>query len=300
MTLTVSIFLFVFGPALLGLIAALVAWGVARDRSAAPVVGSTVRGWTLGGVMIAVLAALVVRLPRGAPQAVVLEASYALPLAAGLIAIVALMLPVARRSASGTAALSRRTLSSFAEWWWFVALFAVVAAVLVVTVAAGMASSPDNQGRHRNYLVDFGTASAGTEIYGWYYSLPATVLHALLLLAALLAVRSIARPPLALEHTADGAVRRWRTRNVLAVTAGALLLHLAVVLRSLSGTASMSISAEEGFSSGTPFAALEVPLQVAGMAADTVGWFLWLVILLMAAFPPAKERSTAAWRSASR
>ncbi|HET7414270.1 MAG TPA: hypothetical protein VFI97_01065 [Arthrobacter sp.] len=304
MTLTLFILLFAFGPALLGLVAAFVAWLIARRRSPAPVVGRAVRGWTLAGVLIALLAEVVWRIPRGPLSEAAREGMYAAPLVIGLIAVLILMFPMARRSATGTAALSRRTISSFASRWWFVALIAVVVAVLAVTVPAGMASSPDPQGLYRHYSVDLGTnSSIGTSIYGWYYSLPATVLHGLLLLAALLAISSVARPPLTVEYTADVATRRWRTRNILAVTIGALLLHLAVVLRSLSGTASMSggISTGQGwFSSGTPFAALEIPLRVTGIAADATGWFLWLIILLMAAFPPANERSTSSWRSASR
>ncbi len=302
--MVVYIILFAFGPALLGLIAALVALPVAQRRSPVPVVGRAIRVWTLVGILIAVLAELVLRIPFGPLPVAVLEARYVAPLTIGLIAVLILVLPVVRRPAADNATLSRRTLFSFGSRWWFVALFVVVAVVLAVTIPAGMASSPDEQGLYRTYWVDFGTESSiGSGIYGWYYSLPATVIHGLLLLAALLAISSIARPPLPDEHSVDVAVRRWRTRNILAVTIGALLMHLAVVLRSLAGTAALSggASTTQGwYTAGTPFAVLEVPLEVISIAADASAWFLWLFVFLMAALPPASERLTSTWRYASR
>lgn len=304
--LTAFVLLHTLGPALLGLPLALLAWLVARARYRQSPVDSLVRGWTLAGVLMAValvIADVLLFLPGGPLSRMSLDTRFLTPLIAGLVIVIALQLPVMRPSVSGSAELSRRTLTSFGQRWWFVALGVLVVVVLAVTIAAGIASSPDDQGRYTTYWVDFGAAAAGTGIYGWHYSGPAMVIHGLLLLAAVLAVRSIAKPPPAVEHAADAATRRWRTRNVLAVTIAALLLHLGAVLLFLSGTATVSsgFATEQGwFSSGAPFAALEMPLRVAGRAAQISGWFIWFVVLLMAAFPPATKKAESSWRFASR
>ncbi|GAA4418249.1 hypothetical protein GCM10023169_07590 [Georgenia halophila] len=284
-----------FGPALLGLLAALAVWAVrARFRSSRPVVPGGVRGWTLAGVLLGVGIVLLQRalyLP-GAPlmRAVAGPVEhwfviFTTPLVAGLAAVALLALPVVRRSGAGSADLARRTLTSFGARWWFVTLAALVAVMTLVTVMAGSVSSPDEQGRYTRYLVDVGPAGIWTSIYGWHYSVPCLVLTALLVSTALIGIQLAARPPMTPDRENDVANRRWRTRNIMAVTSGALLLHLAAVLRSLAGAAFThgGVSTEQGwFRIGSTFAALEQPLWVAETIAELVGWLLWFTVLLAA------------------
>lgn len=310
-----QLLLMVFGPALLGLLAALVVWAVARSRSSWPAVSGTVRWWTLAGVLLAVglvLALLlrvtpVVNFSLRSP-ATLLMTSVTAPLVAGLIAVVVLMVPVVRRSGDGSAELHRRTLTSFGRRWWFLALAGVVVLIVLVTVWAGLASVPDDRGRYTMYWIDTGPGggSMGSTIYGWYYSRPALVLVTLLVAATLVVVGLISRPPPAPDRENDVAVRRWRTRNVLAVATGAVLLHLARVVDSLAGTAGIhwGTQTDQGwFTGGTPFAALEGPLRVAADALEAGAWFLWFSVLLMAVARPRGTRDDevvrSSWRSAS-
>ncbi len=303
MTLAIYIFAFEFGPAVVGFMAALIVRAITRRRSSAPPVARAVRAWTIVGLLVAVLSELVRRLLPYPPPEALMDARFAAPLVGGIVAVVLLLLPISRRSMRGTAALSRRTLFSFGSRWWLIALLTLVAIVLGITAAAGAASQPDNLGHYRFYTIELGGVTMGTRIYGWYYSVPALVLLGLLVLAVLIVVASVARPPLAADDVTDAATRHWRTRNIFAVAGGAVLLHLSTILWSLAGTAMLhgGYSTPAGFvGAGTPFAVLETPLQVTSVMAETGGWFLWLVVLLMAAFPTARKGATASWRSASR
>lgn len=307
MTWTVTLVRIVFGPELLALVAALLVTVVRRVRSAgAPVTGG-VRGWTVVAVLAAmaiVLFGVFAGLPGGPSVPVLVEHRYVVPLVAGLVGVALCLLPVVRRPVSASADLSRRTLTTFASRWWFAALAVVVAVVLLVTLLAGLASSPDGDGRYTMHHVDFGAGAVGAGIYGWHYSLPALVVLVALLLAAVVATGGLARPPMADEgRTADVATRRWRTRNVLAVAGGALLVHLAVVLGSLAGTAGVrgTFNTGEGsFGGGSTFAALEMPLRLASTVVEAGGWFLWFGVLFAAAIPALRVRSVSPWHSASR
>lgn len=307
MTWTLTLVRIVFGPELFALVAALTVTLARRARPAGPPVVGAVRGWTVVAVLAAtgvVLLGVFSSLPAGPSVPVLVEHRYVVPLLAGLVGVVLCLVPVVRRPTTGSADLSRRTPTTFAPRWWFAALAVVVAVLLLVTVLAGLASRPDEDGRYTMHHVDFGAAAMGTGIYGWYYSVPALVVMAALLLAAVAASWALARPPVAHEaRTADVAIRRWRTRNVLALAAGALLVHLAVVLRSLAGTASaraMVTTAEGAFGAGSTFAALEAPLRVASTAVEVGGWFLWFAVLFAAAVPALRRRSVSPWHSASR
>ncbi len=220
---------------------------------------------------------------------------FTAPIVAGLVAVVVLMLPVARRSGGRTADLHRRTLTSFAKRSWILALGGTVVLMVVVALWAGSASVPDDQGRYTMYWIDLGSAgSMGSPMYGWHFSMPSLALAALLVAAALLAAGLISRPALALDRETDVAVRRWRTSNVMAITIGALLLHLARVANSLAGTASIygQTQTDQGlFTTGTPFAGLEGPLRLAADILAAGGWFFWFSVLLIAVTAHAPLRT---------
>lgn len=298
MTLTALMLLALYGPALVALATAILLQLVLRTRTDRPGIARAVRRWALAGALVAagimVAGSALFFVGISLPSSWV-AVQVVTPLVAGLVAVVALGLPRAQRTPTGTAMLSRRTPASFADRRWLLALLAVVVAVVALTLAAGVASDRDEQGRYTMYTVDFGSGSVATTFYGWHYSVPALVLLGLLLVAALATVASVARPPLAAEDFDDAAVRRWRTGNILAVTTGALLLHLAGILHLLVGAATISagFSTGEGwFGAGSPMAVLEAPFRVAATVADVGGWFLWFTVLLAAARAPAPARAT--------
>ncbi|WP_152192941.1 hypothetical protein [Georgenia satyanarayanai] len=310
-----QLLLIVFGPALLGLVAALVVvWAVTRSQRPRLAVGRGVRWWTLAGVVLASAIVLAQQLPLGTPWHITrlsptahMMTLFTVPIVAGLISVVVLTVPVERRSGGRTAELHRRTLTSFSKGGWFLTLAATVVLTVAVAVWAGRASVPDDQGRYTMYWIDLGPGgSMGSSIYGWHFSVPSLALVALLVTATLLAAGLIARPPLAQDRENDVAVRRWRTRNVMAMATGALLLHLARVVNSLAGTAGIYGQTQTGqglFTKGTPFAGLEGPLRVAADALEVCGWFFWFAVLFIALRASAQtrdnSRSRAPWSSRS-
>lgn len=266
------------------------------------------RRWTLAAGLLAVILVVVERLswvvptPTASSTAQIL--GFAAPLGAGLVAVVVLSLPTARRQGTGTAELVPRTVTSFAARRWLLSLLALAAVVLAVTALAGRASGPDEQGRYRHYEIEIATGvTAGTDIYGWYFSVPSIILLALLLIATFLAVRAVAGPPLTSDLAADASARRWRTRNIVAVSVGAMLIHLAAVLNHLAGTAALSagLTTDQGWVSAQPsLVILQTPMRLGATGAELVGWFLWFAVVLAALRSTTRETTEAPWHSASR
>jgi len=298
------LFLHVFGPGLLGLIAALALVMVRRVRSPRLQAVGAVRGWTITGALLAVIGLagptaigmgdlLHLPLPRLPPGFVYSDYRFIAPLATGFVAVLALTLPVVRRTGAGTAELARRTVARFAPRPWFRAAVVTVAVILALTTLTGLVSRPDPDGRYTAYWVDFGASAFGTTIYGWHFSIPCLVALAILSGGALSTTALIARPPLASDRGRDVAVRVWRTRNTLAMTVGSLLLHLSVILSSLYGVASVRGSANTdhgAFHFGTPLESLAGALQMASAATAAAGWFCWFVVLFAAAIGPSPVR----------
>lgn len=296
-----------FDAPLVSLLAVLLV-GVLIHRRHRARVERPVRAWTLAAGLLAILGVVIERLSWMVPELAVSSTArvvgFAVPLAAGLLAVVVLMLPRIQRPPTGTADLSPRTLTSFVARGWLVALLAVAALVLTVTALAGRASIPDDQGRYRHFELELTTGfTAGTDIYGWYFSVPSIILLVLLLLATFVAVRAVAKPPLGPGAAGDATVRRWRTRNVVAMSLGALLVHLASILSHLAGTAALSagFATDVGWvSARPPLVILETPLRFAATGAELVGWFLWFGVLLVAIRSTAPETAKEPWHSASR
>lgn len=210
----------------------------------------------------------------------------ALPLILGIIGIVLLSLPARSAQMSASAQLTPRTVRTFLRLRGPIVLALLVALTLTLTVAAGAASETDDLGRHTLFTITLGTSgtSASTGIYGWYHSLPSLALLAALVVVAVLAWLRIPRPPWGEDIAHDTAVRRTRADNISRLACGAVLLHLAVVLHSLRGTASVMLSAPANdlgmISLGTPFAAMEPALFVAATVATVAGLALWLLTAL--------------------
>jgi hypothetical protein len=165
------------------------------------------------------------------------------PLIFCVVALLFLAIPVHARHAGGSAQLAPRNLLTFASRPWLVTVAAITAVIVLISILAGLASRPDEQGRHVLYnLSRTGDNAASTTIYGWWFSVPCLVLIAIIIAIALFDLAVISRPSFGTDSEGDAAIRRARSRNVLAVTAGGLILSLWVrSCRPLSGRGSIDI-----------------------------------------------------------
>lgn len=285
----------VFGFLLVGLCLALVWWLWSGRRNGAPdgsnrVIPALVGLLLLLGLLVQRLAGVPIILPFDVPLEVsdwYMDYRFTTPLLLGMLGLVLLAFSGEQRRAGGAATLTRRTPVSFGRGWWFAIPAVVVALILLATVVAGMASSPDaSTGRYTMYFVEIGgQRSMGTTIYGWYYSVPCLILLAILLGLAYLDLFLISRSAFARDHVRDAQARRARTRHVLAVTTGALLVHLGLILGSLAGTSTLrsEFTGEGGtVNAWTPFAALGPALSGAGFLAMAIGVAFWATVLLSA------------------
>ena len=285
-----------------GLVLAVLWVGLRPPRGAA---GSPrkVRGFTLVGVGIALFGALIVELSGNNAYSAVTSPlpltwvpgdwRYVVPLISGLAGVLVLMLPLLGRGSRGSAQLARRTAFSFAGGRWLVFAGALMGIVVILSVAAGFASSPDEVGRYRMFAMDSGAAEIRILIYGWYYSLPSLIAIALFAGAAAFALRVIAHPPLAADTHHDTAIRRERTRNVMGVFAGGLLVHLGAVLTFLAYTGTSNVGVFQGediIPIIAPFAAFGPLLWILGGAASVLGFACWFEIALSSARRPARRR----------
>lgn len=214
-------------------------------------------------------------------------ARFLVPLILTVIALVLLILPAPSAGPRGSAALAPRTLTTFAPKRWAGLWVAVASAVAVFTVLAGLASSPDDAGRYTKFTVEVSpTVSSATSIYGWWFSVPCVITIVILAAVTWVALVVISRPALAADPHTDTLVRTTRVRNVLAVGAGGLFLHLGAILQSLWGTSSLRSQLETGQAGtvgvGTSFAAMGPALQVASIIAMLIGMTLWWLVLLSA------------------
>lgn len=284
----------------IGLILAMLWVGVRPPRGAVGV-SAGVRGFTLVGVGVALVGALIVTLSGNTAYSSVSspltwvpgDCLYVAPLVAGIIGVLVLMLPLRRRASTGSAQLTRRTAFSFARRWWLVLAGSLIGIIVVLSLAAGSASSPDELGRYRLFALDAGAAEIRIPIYGWYYALPSLIALALFAGATLVALSVIAHPPLDADSFHDTAVRKERTRNVLGVLVGGLLLHLGTVLAFLGHTGTSSVGVFQGedvIPIIAPFAAFGPLLWFLGGAASVLGFGCWFEIVLSSVRRPARQR----------
>lgn len=221
---------------------------------------------------------------------------YALPLALGILVVLVLAVP-ARRANPPAASLTPRGWTSFLSPSRLAITAGVLALVLAITIAAGLASTVDEEGHHTRYLVELGRSSMETTFYGWHDSLVPLLLLAVLTATTVGAWAAIAHPPHPEDLAQDVAARRLRSANVARAATGAMLLHLATVLTSLHGTAtsSLTVHVESGefFRSGPAFADLAPVLQGGAVLAEILGLALWVLTALSAVRrdPVAVDRS---------
>lgn len=266
-----------------------------------------VRVCTLIGVVIALVGALIVGLSGNTAYSAATSSLpltwvpgdwvYVAPLISGLVGVLVLMLPVLGHKPAGSAQLTRRTAFSFARPWLLVLAGSLIGAIFILSLVAGRASSPDEAGRYRLLAMESAAAEIHVLIYGWYYSLPSLVALVLFAGAALLALGLIARPPLATDTLQDTAIRKERTRNVMGVLVGGLLLHLGAVLSFLgyTGTSSVGIfQGEDIIPIIAPFAAFGPLLWATGVMAAILGFACWFEVTLSSVRRPARRQVSAA------
>lgn len=228
-------------------------------------------------------------------QSLTLSFQTITPLVLGILAVLLLMIPPRADHASATAQLARRSVGSFVTVRWLWTLIALTAVIAAVSITAGAASSADAGGQYTEYSFSVGSGlRIGTTIYGWHYSLPSFGVLAALLAVTVVAWLTIPLPAWHDDARQDAAARRLRAANIGRMTGGALLVHLAAVLRSLAGTASLrgeTPTTELGtVFAGPPFAALEPVLECAGWIALTAGLMMWILTALTAI--PSRHRAT--------
>lgn len=302
------LYLFVFGSLVAGIVLALV-WWLIRGRKAGRLVGA-VSGFTLAAGLLVLLGNLVERmlgasilLPFDVPRALVrsyMDGRFTFSLLLGILGVVLLTFPIRSRRGQGAAELTRRTPMSFLRPRWLVAPGIILALILPITLIAGNISQPDPEtGRYMVFMMELGGERAmGTSIYGWFYSIPALILLAILIAIATVSVFLISQPALAEDRERDIRERTTRTRNILAAGTGALLLHLGMIFSSLFATASVRSSflvGDEHVRFETTFAAFAPAFQVASLLSVTLGVALWTTVLLSAI--PLRRRLSDAVRS---
>lgn len=278
-------------------------------RPARGAVGASwkVRASTLIGVVIALVGALIAGLSGNTAYSAVTSPLpltwvpgdwvYVVPLISGLVGVLVLVMPVFGHKSAGSAQFARRTAFSFARPWWLILAGSLIGVIVILSFAAGRASSPDEAGRYRMFAMDSGAAEIRILIYGWYYSLPSLVALVLFVGAAFLALSVIARPPLAAGTLQDTAIRKERTRNVMGILIGGLLLHLGAVLTFLGYTGTRSVGIFQGediIPIIAPFAAFGPLLWALGGAASILGFACWFEIALSSVRRPVRQQVSAA------
>lgn len=295
------IILLELSPLILGGVVAVGIW-LATRRHGTPLSGRARVLAAIGGLVPVVVIGLysVVRVtqllaPMGLDLGMaVQEAQFVIPLAAGLIALAMLCVPGRRKPSASTAGIARRTAFTFVSSGWTVALMAIAVVTVALSLAAGLASVPDQAGNYTLFRFQIGTMGAGSTIYGWYYSIPAMFLLMILIGTAWAGLALVARPPLGDAREQDAAVRRTRSRNIAALTTGAIAFHLAAILGSLAGTSSIRVSFPTDtagvVTAGSPFAALGSFLSDSSFVATCLGAVLCLSVAFTAIPRTARAR----------
>lgn len=297
-----TFFLLRFGPAMVGVLIAATLTYLAR-RSFVPLPPKsqllTVIGMAAGiGLMITYRAWSVFPwwlppIDSALPRYLQLLGFIA-PLGIGVAALIFLCLPDSVTERIGHATLAPRTAMTFVPKRWFSFTVAVAVAAIVTAVLAGLASTRDEDGRYTMYRIDLNAdTSSATSIYGWWFSIPCLAAIALITVQVLIGLLVISRPAPAVDARLDSARRTARIRNILAVSSGALLLHLAAVLQSLANSSTMITGLQTGthgtISVGTSFAAMGPALGCASLLALVGGFTLWWFVLGSAL--PARSRN---------
>lgn len=202
------------------------------------------------------------------------------------IALVAgmILLRGAKPSEAVVVPMTRRTWLSFGPQAGVAAAAIVMLALLGTTIAAGLASTPDDQGRFT--MLDLPVPNEPTmdplrlPFYGWAYGVPVLVcLCALAVATGALLKGNAARPFLRPETVAaERLVRRGVAQGAVSIALAAMLLALAGAWRMIAWAGSVSGVQIVGQNGGAPY---EVIWRYSELAA-AAGWLA--PVLEIAAF----------------
>lgn len=219
----------------------------------------------------------------GSDTSLIFTIRLMLPLIACSIALIIIAVPPPKPGPRGSAALAPRNPLTYAPTSWLWALTVTTVALAVVSVLAGLLSSTDEFGRHTMYEVEANDSSAATTIYGWWFSAWGLIAVLVVFAIAFVGLVVISRPALGVDHESDAIARRTRSRNLVIMATGGILLHFSAVLTSLAGTSSLALSFQAGSAGmitlGTSFAALGPVLGVVGWLAFPAGLAMWWFVL---------------------
>lgn len=203
---------------------------------------------------------------------------YATPLVAALVGTgVTLVLILARGTTppeSPVLPAARRTWLSFGPRWRLVGAVLSLLALATTTMVAGLASSPNREGRYVWLVIPVPNEADIDPIrvpfYGWEYGLPVLVCLAALATTGWAALRSnAARPYIRPETvTGEGHARRRVAGAVVSIATAAMLLTLAGAWRLIANAGSVSSLIIGGKNDGSPY---DVAWRYAEFAA-VAGW----------------------------
>lgn len=161
-----------------------------------------------------------------------------------------------------------------------------VVALLGLSIAAGLASSPDDDGLYSRISIPVGDQGAGSStFFGWAYSVPLLIVTAVLVVLLFLALRSNASRPFLRPETvgAETAQRRDTSVVLFALAGSSVLIGLsdAVIMVAHAGLGSVGVGIPGvgTFMYSTGFASLAPALLVIGSLLQA-GAALWLLLTI--------------------
>ncbi len=199
---------------------------------------------------------------------------YATPALAGAIALLALLLLITGRGSATprrpVPLAGRRTWTSFGARGDLYAAAIAAFALILTTIAAGLASSPDPQGRYVWLEVPIPNASVDPLrpwFFGWAYGVPVLLSAAALLAITVTALRCNAIRPFVAPQTLrlERLRRSTVASGILRISTAAMLLSLAAAWRFIADSGTTTGLSIEGV--GT----YEVTWRYAELAA-AAGW----------------------------
>lgn len=263
---------------------------VARRAPRTDVAPFTRRVARLGGLAIAVSWALMQLAPMFAsepwrvmwwlmlPPAVVASTAVAIILARTLRDPSTPEVPVTPVVRRGWLSFTRRR-----DWAVTASAFG---ALLALSVAAGLASSPDDDGLYSRISIPVGDQGAGSStFFGWAYSVPLVIVTTVLLVLLYLALRSNAGRPFRRPDTVGAETEQRRTTSVVlfALAGASVLIGLSdavlMVAHAGLGSVGVGIPGVGTFMYSTGFASLAPALLVIGSLLQS--WAaLWLLLTI--------------------
>lgn len=244
----------------------------------------------LGGLAVAVSWALMQLAPMFAGEPWRVMWWLMLPPAAVASVAVAVILVHALRARSTpevpVTPVVRRGWLSFTRRRDSVVTASAIGALLALSIAAGLASSPDDDGLYSRISIPVGDQGAGSAtFFGWAYSIPLLIVTAVLLVLLYLALRSNASPPFLRPDTVASETQQRRdTSVVLFGLAGASVLiglsdAVIMVAHAGLGSVGVGIPGVGNFMYSTGFASIAPALLFIGSLLQA-GAALWLLLTI--------------------